>query len=171
MSATDKLIIPLLDENITLDDISPEAGFVNIYSEDINRPYLDNHIFLLYDLTNTTTKAYVRNQKLRSSKSLYDVYNINISGNEFILYAFTITSTTIKNIKRNAFIFSDKEKMRIFSFWNFTDSDINAFLLDPLYFMSIGFVSSVVPEEDYKESCELTYDEKSGALQYRNVPL
>lgn len=171
MSATDKLIIPLLDENITLDDISPEAGFIGVYSEDINRPYLDNHIFLLYDAVNTTTKAYVRNQKLRSSKYLYGVYNVNIVGNEFILYAFNIVSRTIKNIKRNAFVFTDNERLRIFKFWNFTDVDINKFLLDPLYFMSIGFVRAVVPEEDYKPSCELVYDEKSGALHYRNVPL
>ena len=171
MSKTDKLIIPLLDENITLDDISAEAGFIGIYSEDINRPYLDNHIFLLYDLANTTTKAYVRDKKLRSSKYLYGVYNVKIIGNEFVMYVFNIVSNTIKNIKRNAFVFTDKEKMRIFTFWNFTDSDINSFLLNPLYFIGIGFVRAVVPEEDYKPSYELVYDKKSGALHYRNVPL
>lgn len=170
MNAAYKLIIPLLDKNLTLEDISPEAGFVDIFSEDINKPYLDNHIFLLYDLTNTSAKAYSRNKKLESSEYLYDKYIITISGNEFMVYVF-VASRTIKNIKRNVFVFTNEEKMRIYTFWNFTDVDINKFLLDPLYFLSIRFVNSVIPEQDYKASCELAYDEKSGALQYRNVPL
>ena len=95
MNAAYKLIIPLLDKNLTLEDISPEAGFIDVFSEDINKPYLDNHIFLLYDLTNTSAKAYSRNKKLESSKKLYDKYIITISGNEFIVYVF-IASRTIK---------------------------------------------------------------------------
>ena len=168
MSTTYKFIIPLLNENITLKDISNQAGFVDIYSEDINRPYLDNHIFLMYDMS-TTKEAFETNIKLKSMKNLYNVYNIKINNNSYTLYAFTITSKSIKNIKRNAFSFSDKEKMRIFAFWNFTD--INAFMLNPMSLLRICFVSKVVPEEDYIPSCELVYDEESGALQYRNVPL
>ena len=170
MSIAYKLIIPLLDENLTIQDISPEAGFIDIYSEDINRPYLDNHIFLLYDMSNTK-EAFEANLKMKSMKNLYGVYKVKINNVDYTLYAFTITSKTIKNIKCNAFVLSDKEKMRIFAFWNFTDFDINAFMLNPLSVLRICFVSSIVPEEDYTSSCELIYDEKSGALHYRNVPL
>ena len=45
---TTKLIIPLLDDNIVLEDVSEESGFVNAYTDDINKPFYDNHIFLLY---------------------------------------------------------------------------------------------------------------------------
>lgn len=164
MSITDKLIIPLLDNTLTFKDVSPEAGFIALYTEDINRPYLDNHVFLLYDLDNTSADAYNANKKLQSSKYLYNSYNVRIAGHAFKMYVFAIISKAIKNIKRNAFTFSDAEKMRIFAFWNFTDKDMNAFLLDPLHLLGVMFVRTVVPEEDYIPSHDALCDEKSGAL-------
>lgn len=162
MSVTDKLIIPLLDETLTKEDISPEAGFLSIYSDDINRPYLDNHIFLLYDINIDTTISYDRNKKLSESKNLYKKYTVTIKGFPMTLYVFTITSKAIKNIQQNVFNMSDQERMRIFRFWNMTDSDINAFMLNQLYLLNVKFVRKAIPEEDYKEPYSVW--QKSGAL-------
>ena len=45
---TTKLIIPLLDDNIVLEDVSEESGFINAFTDDINKPFYDNHIFFIF---------------------------------------------------------------------------------------------------------------------------
>ena len=83
-----KLIIPLLDDNITREDVSPNSGFVGIYTEDINKPYLDNHIFLLYDSEVNTIEAMNRHKKF---KLLDDIYKNCVTA--------TYTNDSIENIK------------------------------------------------------------------------
>ena len=46
-----KLAIPLLNTDIKLSDIDSTTGFVGAYFEDINKPYLTDHMFLMYDDT------------------------------------------------------------------------------------------------------------------------
>lgn len=171
MSLQFKLIIPLLDEQITKKDISPTAGFVDAYSEDINRPYLDNHIFLLYASSVLTNESFETEKKLSSSKNLYGKYKIYIGNTYFILFAFTIINKSIKSIMNNACALSDNDKMRIFAFWNLTDADVNRYMLNPLYVMYSKFVNNVIPEEDYKPKFKVYWDKKSGTLQYRSAPL
>jgi len=166
-----KLIIPLLDNSITKNNLSTKAGFVDAFSADINRPYLDNHIFLLYAYNVLTNEAFDTYKKLKSAKGLYGVYKFKIKGIPFIMFAFTITNKTIKNIMSGAVALSDVEKMRVFAFWNLQDSDINRYMLNSTYAWNSKFVNNVIPEEDYQPDTEIFWDKKSGALQYRSVPL
>lgn len=87
------------------------------------------------------------------------------------MFAFTITNKTIKNIMNGAVALSDAEKMRVIAFWNLQDSDINRYMLNPIYVWNSKFVNNVIPEEDYRPDTEIFWDKKSGALQYRSVPL
>ena len=171
MSLQLKLIIPLLDESITLEDLSDKAGFVDAYSEDINHPYMDNHIFLVYAANVLTNESFETEQKLKSSKNLYSRYKFTLSGIPFIVFAFTIINKNIKNIMCNSTALTDKERMRVITFWNLTDADVNRYMLNPLYVMYSKFVNNVIPEEDYKPKLEVYWDEKSGTLQYRSAPL
>lgn len=164
------MIIPLLDDKITLQDISTEAGFIDAYSADINRPYLCDNIFLLYSPKLNTEESIERNERFKSLSSLYNRYEIYINGNYLILYVFTINKA-IKSIINDSLMLSKKDVMRIIAFWNLTDADINSYMLDPLYVMYNKFVEKVVPEEDYRPEFELQWNEKSGALQYRSAPL
>ena len=87
------------------------------------------------------------------------------------MFAFTITNKAIKNIMSGAVALSDAEKMRVIAFWNLQDSDINRYMLNPTYAWTSKFVNNVIPEEDYQPDIEIFWDKKSGALQYRSVPL
>lgn len=171
MSIHFKLIVPLLDSIITKDDLSEKTGFIGAYSKDINRPYLDNHVFLLYAYNVLTNEAFKTWNKLRSSKNLYSVYKFKVKGVPFIMFAFTIIGKSIKNIMNDSPALSKEERMRIISFWNLQDVDINEYMLNPLYVIYSKFVNNVVPEEDYEPEVETFWNEKSGALQYRSVPL
>ena len=59
-----KLIIPLLDDKFTSFIVSDKAGFINAYTWNKNKPYIDNCIFLMYDATiinkNTQAKVVVK---------------------------------------------------------------------------------------------------------------
>lgn len=171
MSLQFKLIIPLLDETITKDDLSDKTGFIGAYSEDINHPYLDNHIFLLYAHNCLTNEAFATWKKLKKSKNLYGTYKFNIDGIPFIMFAFTITNKSIKNVMSDSVSLNDSERMRVIAFWNLQDEDVNKYMLNPLYAMYSKFVNNVIPEMDYEPELETFWDEKSGTLQYRSAPL
>ena len=71
MSLQMKLIIPLLDKSLTKEDISPEAGFVDAYNYDINRPALENCVFLMYDAytrTPESNRRYGKFEKLSKTR-------------------------------------------------------------------------------------------------------
>lgn len=166
MSLHFKLIIPLLDNAITKADLSEKAGFVGAYSEDINRPYLDNHIFLLYAYNVLTNEAIETWKKLKEARNLYNVYKFKIKNIPFIMFAFTIINKSIKHIIYDSIALNKNEKMRIISFWNLQDADINRYMLNPKCVMYNKFVNNVIPEQDYEPELEVYWDEKSGVLLY-----
>lgn len=170
MSKHLKFIIPLINDDIQLCDLDSKAGFVDAYTKDINKPQLDNHIFLLYTAELKNKAQYDRNERLKSSKTLYGTRYLKINNVWHILYIFAIVNPIIKTIMHDCFMCNDISKMRIFSFWMMKDKDINEFMINPLYLLC-DFKDSVVPEEDYTKSYALVYDEKSGALHYRSTPL
>lgn len=146
-----KFIIPLLDEEITIDDLSPNAGFVDAFTDDINRPYLDRHIFLLYINTLDTKEAYDRTIKFKSLKSLYNAIDVRIKGVLCKVYAFCITNPAINYIVKNVFMLNDSDKLRILQFWKTTDSDINEFFIKSIDTVLHNFNRCSVPEWDYEK--------------------
>ena len=58
MSTQMKLIVPLLDDNITADTISEEAGFIDAYTWNKNEPYIDNCIFLMFSVIRRQNNTY-----------------------------------------------------------------------------------------------------------------
>ena len=161
MSLHSKLILPLVDENLQLEDIAPETGFVDAYTLDINRPGLTNHIFLLYK--RCMTDEYLRiKEKLSNLPCLYSKRNITINGILYILFCFTLNNAA-RMIKNNGTSLLVKEdRLRIGKFWQFTDVDITDFLLG--YYYMTEFEDTVLPEEDYSPSDFITYDEKREEL-------
>lgn len=146
MSNIIKAIIPLVDESITLDDIKEDTGFVDCYLEDINRPYLDNHVFLLYKWGNPmSTKVFYNFKK---AKSFYGYNIIYINGESYIVYTFT-SNENIKRLSNGNILLGDCLKLRILRFWQFTDKWVTfnimrgTIICDP--------PSGKVPEGDYVE--------------------
>lgn len=163
MSIHMKLIIPLLGFDFKKEDLDPSNGFMEAYSYDINRPSLDNHIFLMYDST-VTNESIERDERFKQMPSFYSRRDVWIGGHLFICYTFVIINKVIKNIKSNSCIIPENGLLRIYKFWNFTDDELNHFMFDNTYLISHQFKEAVVPEWDYKEDYILTYDEKAQAL-------
>ena len=162
MSIHNKLILPLINANLDLSDISAEAGFAGIYTMDINRPSLTNHVFLLYKKV-ATKQSWKTREKLSNLPNLYSKRSISINGVLYTLYSFTINAP-IKAIKDNGHILLDKNyKIQISKFWDFMDSNINEYMFGTAYTGEM-FKDTVVPEEDYSPKDFITYDEKREEL-------
>lgn len=144
MSNIAKVIIPLVDEKLSLEDLSESTGFEGVYFEDINRPYLDDHIFLMYNWDDKkSTKVFY---KFKGMKSFYGYKIIYIKRVPHIVYTFT-SNSLINRLKRGTAILRDVNKLRILQFWQFKDAWV-------ALNVTRGTVTSdppteIVPEEDY----------------------
>lgn len=144
MSNITKTIIPLIDDSLTLEDFSEKEGFEGVYYEDINRPYLDSHIFLMYNWDDKkSAKVFYKMKKI---SSFYGYKILYLSGKPHIVYTFTM-NPLIKRLKNGTCILRDVNKVRILQFWQFKDAWITlnvmrgTILCDPPH--------DTVPEEDF----------------------
>lgn len=145
MSNIYKTIIPLIDDKISLEDILDDT-FVDCFIEDINRPFLDCHIFLLYKWgENKSTKVFY---KFREIKSFYGYKIMYINGESYIVYAFT-SNPIINRLKKGNTILGDISKLRILRFWQYTDDWVTINVMRGT--VTCDPPSGTVPEEDYLE--------------------
>lgn len=147
MSTQLKLIIPLLDENITKDDFTKATGFVGGYTYNKNIPSLLSHIFLLYESHNGTYENAKVIEKLSKLKSLYSRKTIRIGGKFYILYTLCLVGPTLKKLLQGIPSFKEEDIKKTLKFWNMEEDDVNRILLgiDPL----LRIDNTSVPEEDY----------------------
>ena len=150
MSTQIKLIIPLLDPNITKDDLSEEAGFIDGYLYDINRPSLTDNIFLMYKADTSDIKAVRRDEKFKESPFLRSKKHIYVKGTCYIIYAFVILNNDIRLLKRGLPMSTIKNCYRILSFWEGKDSQVNKAMLWTTEPYSVQLEQ--VPEADFNPS-------------------
>ena len=148
MSTTSKYIIPLLSKELILDDIDPKNGFIDAYTCDKNKPYLDHHIFLVYKINAGKIDAFYRNKRLSNNDSLYCRYTYTINGEEYIVYVFPIISKAISYALDGHLCLSKNESLRLLEFWKGTDKDINHYFLNPFQAF-IPKYALMIPERDF----------------------
>lgn len=147
----------MMNENFKVDDFSEKAGFVDGYLEDINRPSLVDHIFLLYDGYLDTAEKLERDERFRSFATLYSRKTIYISGNPYLIYTFVNMSKDIRRIKDGKAPYKIDDLKKIMSFWTLNDDFIFEFACN----RAVGFVTEglVVPEEDYRPDFDEGFDD------------
>lgn len=170
MSTMLKLIIPLLDETFTKEDFSPEAGFIDAFTEDINKPYIDNCIFLMYSAEFPTSKASDTMHKLRSSKYFYNSRLIYIKGVPYELYAISIVNENVRRLLKGLRISKYEDIMKVIRFWDYKEGDVNTYAFNPT--VVAGNLPHSVPEEDYRMTMsEVRQNKKAGIPVIRNLSL
>ena len=141
-----KLIVPLLDGGFTSDLFTPKAGFVDLYTDDINSPWLDNHVFLLYLADLSDIDNYKRHEKMLQMKNLCCYRYVRIQGVLLLEYAFCRVTNSIRQLLKGRNILTDNEKYDILQFW---DND-HAVCMAISTNMSFDPCNAVVPEQDYR---------------------
>lgn len=151
MSLSTKYLIGLTCTELDKEDLEPDAGFIDAYTYDINAPYLDHHLFLVYEWNANTAKKFKTSKKLKNLKSLYGYKTYTIKGKRYKIYTIAyINSFAIKSLKSgNVNIYND-DKLNVINFWKGSDTDINNFTINK-HKKLISFDEKVIPEIDYIE--------------------
>lgn len=149
---TTRYILPFLFDSSKL--FSNEYKFVNAYISDINRPYLDSHIFVLFEY-DTNVHSNINNY-MKKNRYLYDNKLISINNTLYQEYIFVIPNeykNVIQTIKEGFYNdLSYKYKEKIIHFWNDTNLSYLKGLLETKYgiteYKSLEERKEIVGEED-----------------------
>lgn len=144
MSNALKIVLPLL--GISKDDISESTGFIDAYTDDINRPSLDNHIFLMYDWSKLTPEGVHVFYKFQKLGNLWGKKIIYIKGKARMVYTF-IGNKQISSIIDGAGYLSQDNKLSVLQFWGFGDQWIRSHVMSGT--ITTNPERSFIPEEDY----------------------
>lgn len=170
MSTMMKLIIPLLDDSFTKEDFTEEAGFVDAFTDDINRPYIENCIFLMYKADSYTNKSVDTMHKMLGSKCLYNSRLIFINGVGYKLYAISIVNESVRRLLKGLRIPKYSDTMKVIKFWEYKEGDVNTYAFNPT--SVVGNIPHSVPEEDYRMTAEeMRQAKKAGIPVNRNLSL
>lgn len=159
-----KLIIPLLDKNLTKEDISPEAGFIDAYNYDINRPALEDCVFLMYDASTRTPQSNKRYGKFEKLNTIRSSKIIRVNKKTYLVYAFVVLDTDIKNLLKGLRHTKSSSYVSFVQFWQATDGVVNRYIVNPAE--PLDYQARSVPEEDYNPSLSEIRDKNE-----RRVPV
>lgn len=144
-------IAPLCDDNLTQRDLSVESGFVNAFTTDKNRPYLENKVFLMYDSKVNTAESLETHLKLPSLDSFYNKRYITVDNNHYTVYCLSNPkySKDINNLQSNGKTYSQDAMIGIYNFWyGASIPDLEKRLFYNWYRFGEP-IRAELPEEDY----------------------
>lgn len=136
-----KIIIPLLDPNISKEDLSPEAGLIDVYSSDINRPWLTRHIFLLYE-DKPTKESKHREVHFIKASHIWTTKIVNIDGKVYTLYTACISNDELFKFYESWGYLTFGQRAFLFLFWD--DQEVTQFAEFPV--LKVPFESKTIPE-------------------------
>lgn len=116
MTILEKIVIPLIDENLNIGDISPNSGLIDSYTSDPDKPFLEEGIFLVYDDTLRTEDTKKAASKLNSLSSLRYTYVKYVENKPYFVYNFYPT-TEWKKLLTGHIVLTPKQTKRIIEFW------------------------------------------------------
>lgn len=149
LNEVSKYVIPLLDDNLTKDDLKLSTGFINAYTEDINRPWHNNNVFLLYKVENTYD-AIKTTGKLFKLDTLKTWYPLKIDKQHYRMFVFQkCNSIYINKIIEKGLSFRSNEVL--LSYCNFWNGQIDKNDLSKLLYVKLDNFKSiryVTPEQD-----------------------
>lgn len=158
MSLKYKIIAPFLDEKLTMKDLDPEIGFVGMYYGNKNRPWLDNHFFLMYDITKNAKENYKRECRFEKHTNQFNFEIARIKGKFYKIYSFPIINPKVKRFIQDGLPMTNIfDISRIILFWKGTDDKLTKFVFPGHSTRLINSDNKGVPEYDDYKSHEIEY--------------
>lgn len=152
---TTSYILPFIFENNKI--LSDKYGFINAYIQDINRPFLEDKICVLFKYTPKTNIEL--DTIAKNNPYFYDHKELHINGELYDEYIYVIppeNKITIDEIINGyAYGITYKNKAKIIAFWNdFNSKHMEELLRSDLEIdfgktKSLHELKEFVPEEDY----------------------
>ena len=143
MSVIEKLLVPLIDDNIKLNDVDT-VDFCGVFTEDINYPGIDYvYLVFMYDI-----------EKLRPNLGINGIDSVKLIGNcLYHVYKFPISNLDLKRIIKGDYkLISNEGVSKIYNFWKNKDDFIANY---PFYrVIAKEHYSRIIPEETYNPLCK-----------------
>ena len=125
-----KYLLPMFGEKNTLLVDDEGITFLNVFIEDVDKPYLDNHIFILYELKDAT-KMCRPLTKIYATKQYHSSYSFANDGKTYTVVIFTIPIRYKKDYK-NITIGKYNEaslsyKKAVLEYWDIKDTNSSTY--------------------------------------------
>lgn len=147
MTEFEKIIIPLLDDSIVPSDVSEEAGFIGVYTEDIDNPE-PGFIYLVYDDNVRTDVSCERAVRFDRLSGIFKKYIKMVDSKPLFVYKFWL-KPELKKLLKGPIQPDINQKMHIIRFWGLED-DISKQCIEQGTFGTKPIVK--IPAQDYRAS-------------------
>ena len=107
--------LPFLNSLLNKEDYSKDAGFVDLYTNDIDHPTYENELYLLYDDTVRTAQSIDTANKLSNLIEIKSITTRIINNKPYTIYKFW-TNYKLRQLIGNCITLSAKEKIHIIKF-------------------------------------------------------
>lgn len=151
MSNATRYLFPLISDKVTRQDLIEKTGFVDVYTTDIDRPYMEDCVFVLYKRVNTE-EYFKCTSKLESLESYFGKKYLLLDNVPHIMYTFKNAKKLkdIKNYIEIGNLVSLDTKLKIYEFWKGLAPF--AFVEELFNDMRIKNVVNVSKPEDYVDT-------------------
>lgn len=128
MTIFEKVILPLIDDNIKPDDLTDEAGFVDTYTKDPDHPGDYRVFYFCVDCNIRTQSSIKRAIRYNTSPWLSGMYTKRVNNRPILVYKFKIKPEVCKFMEGYINLTAD-QKTRILQFWGIEDA-VSQFILN-----------------------------------------
>ena len=90
MSKFTKVIMPLIEKNLKLDDFSDESGFIDVYTEDPDRPGNYRSIYFVVNDNVRNALSIDRARRFIKSPNLKGVFTKRCNNIPYMVYEFNM---------------------------------------------------------------------------------
>ena len=129
MSRLEKLLIPLVDKNITPMDLTNACGFIDSYTSDPDNPSGDKLLYLVYDAKLRNDYVTKRVSHFESAKTLKRRYIKIVDNKPLMVYVFWI-KPDIKLSDKGFITLTSSQKVSVLQFWGFPDELVKLLIDD-----------------------------------------
>lgn len=144
MTTFEKILIPLIEDNIKKIDLTSAAGFIDSYTADPDKGYCDDSVFLVYDDTVRNDFVADRARRLAVSFNVKRTYVKYVNGKPLFIYELWC-KPELKKMFTGIVNLNGVQKMKIVSFWGSYDDVVEKVLMNNVLTIN---PSHNVPNED-----------------------
>ncbi len=147
MTNFEKIVVPLIDENIRSIDLTSAAGFIDSYTYDPDNPTGSYEFYLVYDDSVRNEFSKDRAIRFEKSKNIKKIYIKYVNGKPCCIYSFWVRPE-VKKLYNGIITLTTAQKLSVLQFWTVLDSVANLIMSNQVVTLD---VTHDMPLEDYRE--------------------
>lgn len=121
MSKLAKILIPLIADKTTKENYTKDAGFIDLYTFDMDKYKNFQGVYLMFKSDVFTEASKSSSINLNKQPGIIDVYTKIIKGTPYIIYSFAKDDFIKKIINSNTYYLDADQMLKILSFWGTDD--------------------------------------------------